>query len=277
MCGSGIPEPYLAPSPYYRTYIIAVYLSLQLGVNALFRCHGQHGTHASLFSGYNRDTSHPSAKKMPPIQLSPLLHHLLNFFKRLSIISDKLWKFGIRHIQTFSRRCLSLIIGRIMSKSCRNRPSMLYGEVGHHSHKLFENVDCFRKLPILPLHHEDHPDPRTVPSTSSSQAVVHYSTTPLAGEDINMSRSSSTCSSTTARAEDDCNSDAPGLTKEISDFVGVTSVEFERYERNFTSYVLTTDQLSKSRILPGIVREPTFPISRSHLCFKCLSKSELLY
>jgi hypothetical protein len=234
---------------YIYLHKIAVCLLLRLGVNAVHPSRCQHGTHwhASLFSGYNRDASYPSAKKMPPIQLSPLLHHLLNFFKRLWItsIGGKLRKLDVRQVsflQTFFRRCLLPIIGRVISKFCRNRPSTLYDEAGHHSHRLFDNVDCFSKLPILPLHHEDHPDPRTTPSTSSSQAVVPYSTTPLDREDINMSRSSSTCSSITARAEDDCKSDTPGLTEEISDFVGVTSVEFERYERNVTSYVLNTDQ-----------------------------------
>ena len=214
----------------------------------------------TLFSDYNRDANYP-AKKMPPIQLSPLLYHLLNSLtsKRLWIIGDKLWKLGIRQVlflQTFFRRCLSLIARRFMSKSCRNRPSTLYDKADRHSHGLFDNVpvDCFRKLPIsffgrwqrsqsLPLHHEEHyypPDPQTPPSTS--QAVVPYSTTPLAREDKNMStRNNSTCSSTTAKAEDDFNRDPSGLSKEIPDLVGVTSAEFERYERNFTSYVLTTD------------------------------------
>jgi hypothetical protein len=203
---------------------------------------------------------------MPSIQLSPLLHyHLLNFLKRLCVIRDKLWNFGIRQIsflQAFFRRCLSLIIGRFVSKrqaeSPRNHPSTQYDKADHHSQGLFDNVDCFRKLPIsffgrwrrsqsLPLHHEHyyHPDPQTLPSTS--QAVVPYSTTPMARDDMNMStRNNYTCSSTTAGAEDDFNRDPhpPGLSKEISDFVGVTSYEFERYERNFTSYVLTTDHQS---------------------------------
>ena len=59
------------------------------------------------------------------------------------------------------------------------------------------------------------------------------------------SSSESTCSNTTAR-DDDCNRDPPELSNEISDFVSVTPVEFEPYydsERNFTSYVSTTDQL----------------------------------
>ena len=173
-------------------------------------------------------------------------------------MGHKLWNLGVRQVsflQTFFRRCLSLIIGRFMSKSRRNRPT-LNDRADHHSHGLFDNVDCFRQLPIpffgrwqrpqsLPLHHEEpyyHPDSQTTPSTS--QAVVPYSTTPTARDDINMSsRNNSTCSSTTARAEDDYNRDPPGLSNEISDLVGVTSVEFERYERNFTSYVLTGRQL----------------------------------
>ena len=224
------------------------------------------GTRASLPSGYYTDANHPSVKKMPPIQLSPLrvglLHHLQvhNFLKRLWNlwnIGDKLWKLGIRQIsflKTFFQRCLSLIIGRFMSKSCINRPSTLYDKADHHWHGRFDDVDCFSKLPIsffgrwqrsqsLPLHHEEHyynPDPRTPPSTS--QVVVPYSTTPIVQVEKNMSsRNNSTCSSTTARAEDDCNHDLPGLSSEISDFVGVTSAEFERYERNITSYVLTID------------------------------------
>ena len=52
-------------------------------------------------------------------------------------------------------------------------------------------------------------------------------------------RYDSTYSSTTARVEDDFNRDPPGLSNEISNLVGVTSDEFERYDRNFTSYVLT--------------------------------------
>ena len=62
-----------------------------------------------------------------------------------------------------------------------------------------------------------------------------------------MSNLSSLAFSTTAtRAEDDSNGDPPGLSNEILDVVGVTSTEFERYERKFTSYVLTAaHQLSK--------------------------------
>jgi hypothetical protein len=200
-----------------------------------------------------------------PIQLSPLMHHhllhhhLLNFLKRLCVIGDKLWNLDIRQIsflQVFFRRCLALVIGRFVSKRQAESPKILpstqYDKADHHSHGLFDNVDCFRKLPIsffgrwqrsqsLPLHHEEqyyHPDPQTFPSTS--QAVVPYSTTPK--DDMNKStRNNSTCSSTTARAEDNFNRDPPGLSKEISDFVGVTSAEFQRYKRKFTSYVLTKD------------------------------------
>ena len=142
-----------------------------------------------------------------------------------------------------------------MSNSYKNHPSTLHNKADHHSHGLFDNVECFHKLPTslfgrwqksqsLPLHHEEHyhhPDPKTSPS-----AVVPYLTTPpmpVARNDVNMSsRSGSTCSSTTAITEDDCNCDYPGLSKEFPDFVGVTSAEFERYERNFTSYVSTTDR-----------------------------------
>ena len=162
------------------------------------------------------------------------------FLKNFWIIGDKLAPSTSFILKNLFQR---LIIGRFMSKSCRNRPSTPYDS--HHSHGLFDNVDFYRKLPIssfgrwqrsqsLPLHHEENyypPDPQRRPSTS--QAVVPYSTTP-------MSLSSLACSSTTAtRAEDDYNRDPPGLSNEISDVVGVTSVEFERYERNFTSYVLT--------------------------------------
>ena len=210
-------------------------------------------TQVSLPSGYyNRGGNSPSAKKMPPTQLiSPLLHHL-NFLKRLWVIGEKLWKLGIRQVpflQTLFRRCLS---GRFMSKFSRNRPFTSYDEAEHHSLGLFNNVDCFRKLPIsffgsrqksqsFSLHDEEryyHPDPQTPPSTS--RAVVPYSTTPMVRAVMNISTRNSTWSSTT-RAEDDGNRDPPGLSKEISNFVGVTSAEFERYERNFTSYVLTTD------------------------------------
>ena len=201
-------------------------------------------------SGYNRDANHPGALKMSPIR--PVLHHLLNLLKRLWIIGDKVRKLGIRQISTHFQRCLSLIIGRFMSKSCKNRPSMPYDKADHHWHGMFYNVDCFRKLPSffgrsqssqsLPLHHEEqhyYPDLQTRPSTS--QALVPYSTTPVARDDTNVSLRSSTLSSTTTKAEDDCSLDPPGLSKEISDFVGVTSAEFQRYERNFTWYVLTTD------------------------------------
>ena len=47
-------------------------------------------------------------------------------------------------------------------------------------------------------------------------------------------------SANTTTAEDS-NRDPPGLSNEILDVVGVTSAEFECYERNYTSYVLTTD------------------------------------
>ena len=181
-----------------------------------------------------------------PVWLSPLLHHLLNLLKRL-------WKLGIRQVSTLFQRCLSLFMGRFMSKSCANRPSTPYDKGDHHWHGMFNNVDCFRKLPIsffgrsqssqsLPLHREEqhyHPDLQTRPSTS--QAVIPYSTTPVVRDGTNVSLRSSTFSSTTTKAEEDCNLDPPGLSKEISDFVGVTSAEFERYERNFTWYVLTTD------------------------------------
>lgn len=208
---------------------------------------------------YPTDANHPGALKMPPIQPSPLLHRLLNFLKKFRIIGDKLWKLGIRQVsflQTFFQRCSPLIIGRFTSKSCRNRPSTPCVKADHHSHGVFDNVDCFHKLPTsffgagwqrstqsLPLHHEKpyYPDLQTRPSTS--QALVPYSTTPMARDDMNMSTlRSSTYSSTTTRAEDDCHRDPPGLSDEISDFVGVTSAEFERYDRNFTSYVLTTHQ-----------------------------------
>lgn len=186
----------------------------------------------------------PGALKMPPIRLSPLLHHLFNFLKRLWINVDKLWQLSSRQVSTFFQRCISLIIGRFMSKSCKNRPSTPYDKADHHCHGVFDNVNCFCKLPIsffgrsqssqsLPIHHEEyyyHPDAQTRPSTS--QALVSYSTTPMARDDMNVSPT---------RAEDDCNRDPPGLSKEISDFIGITSVEFERYDRNFTSYVSTTD------------------------------------
>ena len=193
---------------------------------------------------------------MPPmIKLSPepLLHwhQLLNFLKRLWIIGDKLWKLGIRQVsflRTFFRR-LVMICRRFMSKACRNRSSTPYDKADHHTHGVIDNVDCFRKLPIslfggwqrsqsLPLHHEENYYPLAGPQThsSTSQAVIPYSTTPMS------TLGRSTCSSTTTRA-DDCNGDPPGLSNEVSDFVGVTTAEFERssYERNFTPYVLTTD------------------------------------
>ena len=130
---------------------------------------------------------------MPPIQLSPFLHHLRNILKRLWYIGEKLWKLGIRQIsflQILFRRCLPLITGRFMSKFCKNRPSTSYDKADYHSNGSFDNVDCFRKFPMsffggrqrhqsLPLHREEHcyhPDPQTPPSTS--QAVVPYSTTP---------------------------------------------------------------------------------------------------
>jgi hypothetical protein len=166
-----------------------------------------------------------------------------------------------------------------MSKSCINRPSTPNDkadpDLGHHSNGL---LDCFpislfgrwKRSQSLPLHHEEHyyhPDTQAAPSTSSSQTVVPYSTTPLAREDINMPTcGNSTCSST-ARAEDDCNRDPPGLSNEISDFVVVTSVEFERYERNFTSYVLIIS-CENHECSFDTVRQLTVPVSRSHRCFK---------
>ena len=187
------------------------------------------------------------------LQLSPLLHHHL--LKRLWIIGDKLWNLGIRRfsfLQTFFRRCISLFIGRFVSKpqaESRNYPSTQYDKADHHSFARFHNLDSFCKLPksffgrwqrsqSLPLHHDEqcfHQDPQTTPS---SQPVVPYSTTSM---DMNKmsTRYNSTYSSTTARVEDDFNRDPPGLSNEISNLVGVTSDEFERYDRNFTSYVLT--------------------------------------
>lgn len=244
-------------------------LKASLSPSVTGKCIGCHGSrpeepYGSLFSAYNKDANHPSAassaKKMPPIPLSPLLHHLHNLFKRLWIFGDKFWKLGIRQVsflQTFFRRCLSLIIDWFMSKSCRSRPPRLYDKADHHSRAgPFNNVDCFRKFPILSFGRwqRSHPDPETPSSTS--QAVVPYSTMPMpmarAQDDMNMSestRNNSTCSSTT-RAEDNYNRDPPGLSKEISNFqvVGVTSTEFERYERNFTSYVLTAVSLTVMKI-----------------------------
>jgi hypothetical protein len=96
----------------------------------------------------------------------------------------------------------------------------------------------------LPLHHEHYhlPDPQMRPSTS--QAVVPYSMTPVTRDDMNMSPLSSSSVTTTTRAEDHYNRDPPGLSNEMSDFqlIGVTSCEFERYERNVIWYVLITDR-----------------------------------
>ena len=226
-----------------------------------------------------------------PIKLSPLLHH--DLLKRLWIIGYKLWNLGIRQIsflQTFFRRCLSLIIGRFVSKrqaeSRRNYTSTQYDKADHQSFALFDNVDSFCKLPksffgrwqksrsSLPLHHDEqyyHPDPQTTPTTS--QPVVPYSTTgcgtSMAQDNTNKSTcNNSTYSRSTSRVEDDFNRDPPGLSNEISNIVGVATVEFLRYDRNFTTYVLTADyQLSKSPIRLT-VRGLIFPISRSHRCFK---------
>ena len=190
---------------------------------------------------------------MPPIQLS--LHHLLNFLKRLRIIGHDFWKHGILpFLQNFVWRCLSHIISPFrnpnqISRSSEDCPSMPCDKANRHSH---DNVDCFSRLPMLfftrwqrsqslplPLHHE--PDPQMRPSTS--QAVVPYSMTPVTRDDMNMSPLSSS-SVTTTRAEDHYNRDPPGLSNEMSDFqlIGVTSCEFERYERNVIWYVLTTDR-----------------------------------
>ena len=190
---------------------------------------------------------------MPPIQLSPFLHYLRNILKRLWYIGEKLWKLGIRQVsflQIFFRRRLPLIVGLFVSESCGNCPSTLCDKADHLSHGPFDNVNCFRKFPMscfggrqrpqpLPLHHEEHyyrPDPQTPPST---QTVVPYSTTPIARDDMNMlTRNNSTCSSTTASSKNDCtNRDPPGLSKEILNLIGVTSDEFERYDRNFIKYV----------------------------------------
>ena len=239
---------------------------------------------------------------MALIQLSR--HHLLSFLKRLRIIVDKFWKLGIRQVpflKNCARICLSLIIGRFrnlneISTSSRSRASESIPcdkAIIHYSHGTREfdhDVDCFSRLPIsffsrwprsqsLPLHYEHHfPDPQTRASTC--QAVVPYSVKPVARDDMNMSPLTS--SSTSTRAEDHYHGDPPGLSKEISDFVGVTSSEFERYTRNITLYVQVTteSELRKSWILFDIVRNlsipDSLPCTRSHHCFKWLSRSKLV-
>jgi len=203
------------------------------------------------------DANHPSAKKNPLIQL---YLHPLDFLNRLRIIGVKLWEFGIQRgsfLQSYVQKCLSLINSCFrnwnqISKSSGSRPFMPHDKASYHSHGVFDDVDCFNRLPksffsrwqsspSLPLYQKHYLlEPQMRPLTS--QAVVPYSATPpTARDDTSLSPLAS--SSATTRAEDEFNRDPPGLSKELSDFqlIGVTSSEFERYERDFISYVLSTD------------------------------------
>ncbi|KAF8814762.1 hypothetical protein BYT27DRAFT_7334295 [Phlegmacium glaucopus] len=107
------------------------------------------------------------------------------------------------------------------------------------------DADCFSRLPIsflnrwqqksLPLHHTEQrypPLPQTGPSTS--QGVLNYPITPMDDTRI----SSLPNSSVPTRAEDSRSRDPqspPGLCKEISNLVAITSSGFERYGRDFKS------------------------------------------
>jgi len=226
---------------------------------------------------------------MPPIQVYPLLGLLERLVR---VVGDKIWKLGIQQVKFLRflfRRFFSLFIRRFrnlnqMSKSSGIRPSMPWNKANHDSRGVFDDVDCFSKLPIsfvsgwqrtaqsLPLHHAEQrhqPVPQMGPS-STSQAVVQCSTTPTGdalvpphpaehcypSEPQGDSSTSQlvvthsitptdhtplrTSSSVTTRAEDDRNRDLqlpPGLSNEVLRLVGVTSANFERYERNFKSYV----------------------------------------
>jgi len=162
-----------------------------------------------------------------------------------------------------------------ISKSSAGRPSMPLDKANHDSHRVSGDVDCFSSIPLsicsghqqrpqslLPLHAEQRYQPEPQTDLSTSQAVVSYSTTPAehcpqpephtgpptslavvthsTSPKVNTSISSL---SVTTKVEDDRDPQSlPGLSKEIFrlvgvPLVGVTSFEFERYERNFKTYV----------------------------------------
>ena len=195
--------------------------------------------------------SFPSPERMPSIQL-PHLCHLLGFLKRLRTVGDKLWKLGIRQVlflRNFFRGCLSLFIGNLNQISSGSRPlSHDWDKANRDSRNVSNNVDSFSRLPpsfrlltrwsrsqSLPRYRTEddhHPELQTGPSTS--QAVVPYSITPT---DI---MKTSPVSDVSTRAKGDHTRDShlpPGPSKEIEKLIGVTSEEFERYNRNFKSYV----------------------------------------
>ena len=174
---------------------------------------------------------------MSSIQVLVLLPRFLSF-ERLKIVGDKLWKIGTRQIlfiRNFLWRYLSLFTGRFRNLS-------------HHS-PLLDNVDCFSILPDsswtcsimtqslpLPSHQLERQESQPGQSTSNL-AVVPYSATPTDTDNVKMSPLTNSNAITGTEGDHNLNQ-APGLSTEISMLVGVTSDEFERYDRNFKSYVL---------------------------------------
>lgn len=175
---------------------------------------------------------------MPPIQLSLLLHQLLDFLKGVRITGDKLWKLSkqqVLFLRSFFRGCLSVCL----SKTYGRLPSIQRDEAVH---LVFDDVYCFNKFPTffsrgqrsqsLPLHYQPEPQ---IGLSSSHPAVPSHPTTSTARDG---SISPLGNSSITTRADDDDHkSTPPGLSTVVSDLIGVTSCEFERYERNFKTYV----------------------------------------
>ncbi|KAF8814775.1 hypothetical protein BYT27DRAFT_7249814 [Phlegmacium glaucopus] len=195
------------------------------------------------------DANLPSEEKMPPI---PLLHQFLGYLEKLRVVGDKFWKLGLRQVvflRFFCQKRLFLLTGHFrnlnqISKSNGSRPSVTWDEANHDSH-VFGDVDRISTPPsflsnwkqrpqlLLPQHFPEkcyQPEPQTSPSTA--QAVVSYSMTLM---DDSESDTTLTSSSVTTRAEDDDLHSPPGLSKEYPSLVGVTSDEFERYERGFKS------------------------------------------
>ena len=197
----------------------------------------------------HKDASFPSPERMSSIQL-PHLHHLLGFLKRLRTVGNKLWKLGIRQVlflRNFFRGCLSLFIGNLNQISSGSRP-LSWEKANRDSHDVSNNVDSFSRflpsfrlltrwsrsqsLPRYCTKDDCHPELQTGPSTS--QAVVPYSITPT---DI-MRMSPVTSVSTRPKSDHTRDSHLPpGPSKEIEKLIGITSEEFERYNRNFKSYV----------------------------------------
>ncbi|KAF8814763.1 hypothetical protein BYT27DRAFT_6959625 [Phlegmacium glaucopus] len=111
---------------------------------------------------------------------------------------------------------------------------------------------------LVPPHHTEHcypPELQTGPSTS--EGVVNYPITPMDDTSI----SSLPNPRVPTSAEDDCNRDLqspPGLCKEISKLIAVTSSEFQRYERDFKSDKICCDSFPIRPLLMTFT-EPELP------------------